>query len=564
MAATNTTTNFGLNLTDFDKIPWGEEQHNNWHIMDALMARFIAVSLVQGAWENALVVAVGDRYIDTDQDLIYEVLVAHTTPSTGTFAAARTANSSQWQAVTVDVANKGTYAQATVYSPNNFVQDGGRFGIVQTDYTSDNTAATTALSYDADVTNGDIITLLDASALIAATHDTNTVATGGTPTATYTAATSKFNFGLVTGATGATGAVGADYTADAELNAIAGLTSAADKLPYFTGSGTAALADITTAGRALIDDAAASNQRTTLGLAIGTNVQAYDAQLADVAGLAVTNGGFIVGDGTNFVLETGATAFSSIKQAASDSVTGVSELATTAETVTGTDTARVVTPAGLHGALAGLTDTTITASDTVVFADATDSNALKEDTVQGILDLAGGGAWNLVGTEEAPGGLGTATLDITGLDSTYDTYCVALSDIVPITDGVQGKLRFGDSGGIDTSGYAYHSTDNTTTSGNYDGQSSTSTDHLRMSVSNVGATAGEGLGGIFFIHNPADGVVKVTVTGMYVGFNVASNASGGFVIGGTNTVITLDRVQFLFSSGNVETGRMTVWGIAHA
>ena len=37
-----------------------------------------------------------------------------------------------------------------------------------------------------------------------------------------------------------------------------------------------------------------------------------DAQLQDVAGLAVTDGGFIVGDGSNFVLETGATARTSI------------------------------------------------------------------------------------------------------------------------------------------------------------------------------------------------------------------------------------------------------------
>jgi hypothetical protein len=37
-----------------------------------------------------------------------------------------------------------------------------------------------------------------------------------------------------------------------------------------------------------------------------------DAQLQDVAGLATTDGGFIVGDGSNFVLESGATARTSL------------------------------------------------------------------------------------------------------------------------------------------------------------------------------------------------------------------------------------------------------------
>lgn len=56
----------------------------------------------------------------------------------------------------------------------------------------------------------------------------------------------------------------------------------------------------------------ASGARTALGVAIGTNVQAYDAGLTDIAGLAVTDGNIIVGDGANWVAESGATARASL------------------------------------------------------------------------------------------------------------------------------------------------------------------------------------------------------------------------------------------------------------
>jgi hypothetical protein len=82
-------------------------------------------------------------------------------------------------------------------------------------------------------------------------------------------------------------AIGTDVQAyDVELSALAGLTSAEDKLPYFTGSGTASLATLTTFGRSLIDDADAATSRTTLGL--GT-IAVQNANNVTITGGAVSN-----------------------------------------------------------------------------------------------------------------------------------------------------------------------------------------------------------------------------------------------------------------------------------
>ena len=60
-------------------------------------------------------------------------------------------------------------------------------------------------------------------------------------------------------------------------------------------------------------------------MVIGTNVQAYDAQLADVAGLTPSDSGFIVGNGSNFVIESGSTARASLgAQASATDLTNLS------------------------------------------------------------------------------------------------------------------------------------------------------------------------------------------------------------------------------------------------
>jgi len=61
--------------------------------------------------------------------------------------------------------------------------------------------------------------------------------------------------------------------------------------------------------------------RTALGLAIGSDVQAYDADLDAIAALNKTDGGIIVGNGSAFVLETGNTARTSLGLGTGDTPT---------------------------------------------------------------------------------------------------------------------------------------------------------------------------------------------------------------------------------------------------
>lgn len=91
---------------------------------------------------------------------------------------------------------------------------------------------------------------------------------------------------------------------DAGLTSIAGLTTAADKMVYTTAPDTYAVADLTAAGRALLDDADAAAQRITLGLEIGVDIQAFDADTAKYDDATANFTGTLQNGGSDVVVAT--------------------------------------------------------------------------------------------------------------------------------------------------------------------------------------------------------------------------------------------------------------------
>ena len=138
--------------------------------------------------------------------------------------------------------------------------------------------------------------------------------------------TNDLTFAQFSGAGSVTAGDGLDKTGNTlslDLKANGGLviesTEVAVDLAASSITGTLAIGDGGTGATS------ASAARTALGLAIGTNVQAFDAQLSDIAGLTPTDSNFIVGDGSNFVLESGSTARASLgAQASATDLTNLS------------------------------------------------------------------------------------------------------------------------------------------------------------------------------------------------------------------------------------------------
>lgn len=135
--------------------------------------------------------------------------------------------------------------------------------------------------------------------------DGNIIVGNGTEWVTESGSTARASLGL---------AIGTNVQAyDATLAGIASIAPLpAGNIIYTSATDTFTSSPITALGRALIDDATASDMRTTMGVRIGTDVQAFHNNLAVLSALPYTDGNFIVGDGGAWTVESGSTVRTSL------------------------------------------------------------------------------------------------------------------------------------------------------------------------------------------------------------------------------------------------------------
>jgi len=160
----------------------------------------------------------------------------------------------------------------------------------------------------------------------------------------------------------------------------------------------------------------------------------------------------------------------------------------------------------------------------------------------------------------------SSTITQTGMDSTYDLYMIVGSDLKPIIDNDSLHIQFGDSSGVDTGGsdYMKHSGALGSDSASYAASASGSISRIQI-CSQVGNATGEGAGFVLWIPMPGDSATLSLIHGTYGCIDGTSVFHTGTIGGARSAVITLDRVQIHFASGDfADQGRMTVYGVKHA
>jgi hypothetical protein len=179
--------------------------------------------------------------------------------------------------------------------------------------------------------------------------------------------------------------------------------------------------------------------------------------------------------------------------------------------------------------------------------------------------IKGGGGLILISSTNVTSDV--ASVDFTGIDSTYDSYKLHVTDMRTATDNVEVKIQIGNS----TDGYYANHYQRAARGEEAEGSSTT------------GYGLGDGVNGIYLTNQNAGNasdesfafeatLVKPSTTDTHklvYGMTGHMNRDNHFTVmyfGGTfqDTVLAIDKFRVITSSGNIARGRFTLFGVANS
>jgi hypothetical protein len=157
-----------------------------------------------------------------------------------------------------------------------------------------------------------------------------------------------------------------------------------------------------------------------------------------------------------------------------------------------------------------------------------------------------------------------ATINFTGIDSTYDTYLFDLSAVRCATDSVYLQMLFSTDGGSSylTSSYAYGLFRMNEGGYGQDYSSSDSSIHLTADDVLVGNATAEHLNGWIRLHDPSSSGRKTTINAEMNTLGTSAEVTWSNCGGMHDTAQDTDAVRFKFSSGNLASGTIRMYGVS--
>ncbi len=179
-----------------------------------------------------------------------------------------------------------------------------------------------------------------------------------------------------------------------------------------------------------------------------------------------------------------------------------------------------------------------------------------------------GGALTLLQTQTASS---SSTIDFTSnIDSTYDVYCFKFINIHPQTDVADFSFNMSTDGGSNynvskTTTYftsAHAENDSAAEIGYAGSQDLASSTSDAQIFRDLGSDNDQCLGGEFFLFNPSNTTFTKHFICTIQGNNFNNFTETGFTSGIGNTTSAINGIRFKFSSGNIDSGDIKLYGIS--